>query len=195
MYKTHDEALQELRNRNYVPTPEEQEQIKAHEEKAEWWRKRGNEALWDTDGFSLTAFVSGPAAEDEEKQAERIRNGGLGVFRVFVRLADDVIVIEKPEAVQNPVAHWRYDMKWIIRDERGRMQRGEDGRWLVFPLAPKRESTHSKRGYAERWCILPYTLVKLDESIGSAMKRGTARSQLDRKIVKPKREGSIHESS
>lgn len=164
----------------YVPTSAEADAIAQHYEKAQWWNKRGDEALWETDGFSMTAFVAGPAAEDERKQAERLQCGGFGVFHVFVRLDDMQIVATKPEELQDFVRTWATEWKWVVRDEHGRMQRDSAGRWMVYPVNPKRASTHELRGYGERYAVLPYRLVDRKESIGEAMKRGIGVSQLDR---------------
>lgn len=183
MFKTQDEAYAELNGMNYVPTQEEQEQIRKHEEKAEWWIQRGTQALWATDGVSLTAFVSSAASEDELKHAERIKNGGLGVFRVFVRLADNKIVAHNPEHMHNKHRPWQNDWKWVVRGPNGRMQKDDQDRWMIYPFSPARMGTHENRGYGERWVVLPYKLVSGDESIGDAMKRGTAVSQLARKIT------------
>lgn len=186
MFDNYAEALATFENEVYVPSAEERAEIEAHEQAARDWNERGNKALWDTDGFSLTAFVAGPAAEDERAKAERIRNGGRGVFLVFVRLSDDAIVATEPERLQHPVHHWRHERKWVVRNERGRMQRDEEGRWMVYPVAPKRtKQAHESRGYAERYVILPYRLVDRAEAIGDAMKRGLACAQLERRPILP----------
>lgn len=175
--KFHQEAAHAMA---YVPTASEAATIAGHYEKAQWWSKRGEQALWETDGFSMTAFVAGPAAEDERKQAERLQCGGFGVFRVFVRLDDMQIVATQPEELQDFVRTWATEWKWVVRDEHGRMQRDSAGRWMVYPVSPKRASTHESRGYGERYAVLPYRLVDRKESISAAMKRGIGVSQLDR---------------
>ncbi|HIH2745227.1 TPA: hypothetical protein ACYLN4_000905 [Burkholderia lata] len=175
--KFHQEAAYAMA---HVPTASEAATIAGHYEKAQWWNKRGEQALWETDGFSMTAFVAGPAAEDERKQAERLQCGGFGLFRVFVRLDDMQIVATQPEELQDFKRIWDTEWKWVVRDEHGRMQRDSAGRWMIYPVSPKRASTHESRGYGERYAVLPYRLVDRKESIGAAMKRGIGVSQLDR---------------
>lgn len=177
-YRTHDEAAQALPG--YVPTADEQAQIEACYDKAKWWTDRGEKALWETDGFSVTAFVSGPAAEDERKKAKHLLDGRMGVFRVFIRLSDHTIVATEPEEMPSFAHPERSDWKWVVRNQFGRMQRDAEGRWMTYPVSPKRDKTHTDRGYAERWVVLPYRLRDRKEAIGDAMKRGIAVSQLDR---------------
>lgn len=177
LYSTYDAAIAAIPP--YVPTKNEAAELDKLADRLDFWARK---SVWNgDDGFSLSEWLAPAAMNDVTTQMTRILDGRMGAFLVLVSVEDGAIVCTQPSLQNCYGAPWRQELKWIVR-ENGRMVKDANGRWQVYPFMPARASTLGKYGLAEKWVVAPYRLVDKDETLGEAMKRGTAQPSLVRRV-------------
>jgi hypothetical protein len=125
-------------------------------------------------------FNSNPAAV---KEWRALGDVDLGVFRVLVNLADNRILLDRPEILQHFTIPWRSDYKWVVRTATGKMQKDASGKWMIYTYGPASASAHQRRGVAERWAILPTNQEKRSEAIREASTKSIDSPRPDYKML------------